>query len=89
MPRRRRYTDEQIVAILKESAAGTKTEELCRKYGVHPNTLYAWRDKFAGMSLPDIKKLRALEQENLKLKHMVADQALEIRAIKELLSKNF
>ena len=89
MPRRRRYTDEQVISILKESAAGTKTEELCRKYGVHPNTLYAWRDKFAGMSLPDIKKLRALEQENLKLKHMVADQALEIRAIKELLSKNF
>ena len=89
MGRRRRYTDEQIVAILKESAAGAKTEELCRKYGVHPNTFYAWRDKFAGMSVPDIKKLRALEDENAKLKHMVAEQALEIRAIKELLTKNF
>lgn len=62
MPRRRKYTDEQIVVILKESAAGSKTEELCRKYGVHPNTFYAWRDKFAGMSVPDIKKLRALEE---------------------------
>ena len=89
MARRRKYTDEQIVAILKEAAAGAKTDELSRKYGVHPNTFYAWRDKFAGMSVPDIKKLRALEEENLKLKHMVADQALEIRAIKELLSKNF
>lgn len=89
MARRRRYTDEQIVAILKEAAAGAKTDELCRKYGVHPNTFYAWRDKFAGMSVPDIKKLRALEEENRQLKHMVADQALEIRAIKELLSKNF
>ena len=89
MARRRKYSDEQIVAILKEAAAGTKTDELCRKYGVHPNTLYAWRDKFAGMSVPDIKKLRALEEENRHLKHMVAEQALEIRAIKELLSKNF
>ena len=89
MARRRKYSDEQVVAILKEAQAGAKTEELCRKYGVHPNTLYAWRDKFAGMSVPDIKKLRALEEENRKLKHMVADQALEIRAIKELLTKNF
>lgn len=89
MARRRKYSDEQIVSILKEAHAGGKTEEICRKYGVHPNTLYAWRDKFAGMSVSDIKKLRALEEENRKLKHMVADQALEIRAIKELLTKNF
>ena len=86
---RKRYTEEQIVAILKESAAGAKMDELCRKYGVSPNTFYAWRNKFAGMTVPDIKKMRSLEEENLKLKHMVADQALEIRAIKELLSKNF
>jgi putative transposase len=86
---RKRYTEEQIVSILKEAAAGVKTDEVCRKYGVHPNTLYAWREKFAGMTVPDIKRLRALEDENRKLKHMVADQALEIRAIKELLTKNF
>lgn len=86
---RKRYTEEQIVSILKEAAAGAKTDEICRKYGVSPNTYYAWRTKFAGMTVPDIKKLRALEDENRKLKHMVADQALEIRAIKELLSKNF
>lgn len=86
---RKRYTEEQIVSILKEAAAGAKTDELCRKYGVHPNTLYAWREKFAGMTVPDIKRLRSLEEENRKLKHMVADQALEIRAIKELLSKNW
>jgi len=86
---RKRYTEEQIVAILKEAAAGAKTDELCRKYGMHPNTFFAWRTKYAGMSVPDIKKLRALEEENLKLKHMVAEQALEIRAIKELLTKNF
>ncbi len=89
MARRRKYSDEQIVAILKESAAGAKTDELCRKYGMNPKTFYDWREKFAGMTVPDIKKLRALEEENRKLKHMVADQALEIRAIKELLTKNF
>ncbi len=86
---RKRYTEEQIVNILKEAAAGAKTEEICRKYGVSPNTFYAWRTKFAGMEVPDIKKMRTLEDENRKLKHMVAEQALEIRAIKELLSKNF
>lgn len=86
---RKKYTEEQVVAILKEAAAGAKTDEICRKYGVSHNTFYVWRNKFAGMTVPDIKKLRALEEENRNLKHMVADQALEIRAIKELLSKNF
>jgi len=86
---RKRYTEEQIVSILKESAAGVKLGDICRKYGVSPNTIYAWRTKFQGMTIPDIKKLRSLEEENRKLKHIVADQALEIRAIKELLSKNF
>jgi len=86
---RKRYTEEQIVGILKEAAAGANTGEICRKYGVSHTTLYHWRTKFAGMQVPDIKRLRALEDENRKLKHMVADQALEIRAIKELLTKNF
>lgn len=86
---RKRYTEEQIVGILKEAAAGAKTDDLCRKYGVSQNTFYAWRTKFAGMEVADIKKLRALEDENRKLKHIVAEQTLEIRAIKELLTKNF
>lgn len=86
---RKRYTEEQIVSILKESAAGAKTLELCRKYGVSEGTFYNWRQKFAGMTVPDIKKLRALEDENRRLKQMVADQALELRAAKELLSKNW
>lgn len=86
---RKRYTEEQVVGILKEAAAGAKTDELCRKYGVSQNTFYAWRTKFSGMEVPDIKKLRGLEDENRKLKHIVAEQTLEIRAIKELLSKNF
>lgn len=86
---RKRYTEEQIVGILKEAAAGAKTDDLCRKYGVSQNTFYAWRTKFAGMEVADIKKLRGLEDENRKLKHIVAEQTLEIRAIKELLTKNF
>lgn len=89
MARRRKYTDEQVVAILKESAAGAKTDELCRKYGVSHNTFYIWRQKFAGMTVPDIRKLRALEEENLKLKKKVAELVLENDAAKVLLSKNW
>jgi putative transposase len=86
---RRRYTEEQIVAILKEAAAGAKTDDLCRKYGVSPNTFYNWRTKFAGMTVPDIKRMRALEEENLKLKKKVAELTLDIDNVKELLTKNF
>ena len=86
---RKRYTEEQIVSILKEAAAGAKTQDLCRKYGVSTGTFYAWRDKFAGMTVPDIKRLRALEDENRRLKQMVAEQALELQAAKVILSKNW
>lgn len=86
---RKRYTEEQIVGILQESAAGAKTEELCRKYGVSPNTFYAWRNKFSGMTVPDIKKMRALEEENRRLKMKVAELTLDIDTVKELLRKNF
>lgn len=86
---RKRYTEEQVVAILKEGAAGAKTDDLCRRYGVSPNTFYAWRTKFAGMTVPDIKKMRALEEENLKLKKKVAELTLDIDNVKELLTKNF
>lgn len=89
MANQKRYTDEQIVAILKEGAAGTKTTDLCRKYGISPNTFYLWRQKFSGMTVPDIKKLRALEDENARLKKKVAEQVLDIDTLKELLSKNF
>jgi putative transposase len=86
---RKRYTEEQIVAILKEAAAGAKTDDLCRKYGISRNTYYAWRTKFSGMEVPDIKRLRALEEENLKLKKKVAELTLDIDNVKELLTKNF
>jgi putative transposase len=86
---RKRYTEEQIVTILREAAAGGKTEEICRKYGVHPNTFYKWREKYAGMTVPDIRRLKALEDENLKLKKKVAELILENDAAKAILEKNW
>lgn len=86
---RKRYTEEQIVRILKEGAAGTPTNDLCRKYGISPNTYYAWRTKFSGMEVPDIKKLRALEEENSKLKRKIGELTMDLDAAKDLLSKNW
>jgi len=85
----KRYTEEQIVAILKESAAGAPTNQLLRKYGVTANTFYRWRNRFAGMDVPDVKKLRALEDENTRLKKKLAETILDLDTAKELLSKNF
>jgi len=86
---RKRYTEEQIVGIWKESAAGMGVTDLCRKYGISTNTFYNWREKYSGMTIPDVKRLKSLEEENRRLKTIVADQALEIRAAKEILSKNW
>lgn len=86
---KKRYTEEQIVAILKESAAGAKTTELLRKYGLNPNTFYKWRHRYAGMDVPDVKKLRALQDENMRLKKKLAETILDLDTAKELLSKNF
>ncbi len=86
---RKRYTEEQIVTILSESAAGAKTVDICRKYGVSENTFFRWRSKFAGMTVPDIKKMRTLEDENLKLKKKLAETILDLDTVKELLRKNF
>ena len=88
MPRRK-YTEEQVVSILNEATAGAKTADICRKYGVSENTFYKWRAKYAGMTVPDIKKMRSLEDENRKLKMKVAELTLDIDTVKELLRKNF
>ena len=87
--RKKRFTEEQIHEILKESEAGITTPELCRKYGISKNTFYNWRSKYAGMELSDLKKMRELEDENNKLKKLVADQALDIQALKAVLSKKW
>jgi putative transposase len=86
---RKKYTEEQIIAVLKESEAGAKTGELCRKYGMSDATFYHWKAKYAGLTISELKRLRSLEDENRRLKQIVAQQALDNWALKELLSKNF
>ena len=77
-----RFTETQIVAILKEHEAGVATKDLCRKHGVNPATFYTWKAKFGGMEVSDVAKMRALEDENRRLKRIVADQALNIDVLK-------
>jgi putative transposase len=85
----RRYTEEQIIAVLKEGEAGAKVSDLCRKYGMSDATYYNWKAKYSGMTASDLKRLKALEEENRRLKQIVGEQALDIRALKDVLSKNF
>lgn len=83
------FTEAQIVGILKQSEAGTTTKELCRQHGVSPQTFYKWKAKFGGMDVSDVAKMRALEDENRRLKRIVADQALHIDTLKIAASGNF
>ncbi len=87
--KRKRFSEEQIIAVLKESAAGAKTDELCRRHGISSATFYNWRKKYGGLEVSDAKRLRELESENARLKRIVADQMLDMSAMKELLSKNW
>jgi len=84
-----RFKQEQIIAILKEAKAGVKLAELNRKYGVSSATIYNWKAKYGDMTVSEAKRLKQLEEENSKLKHIVADQTLEIKALKYVVSKNF
>jgi len=86
---RKRYTEEQIIQVLREGEAGAKVADLCRKYGMSEATYYNWKAKYAGMTVSDVKRLKALEEENRRLKQMVAEQALDNKALKDLLAKNF
>jgi putative transposase len=84
-----RFTEEQIVGILKEAeAGGTKVGELCRRHGISDATFYNWRSKYGGLEVSELRRLRQLEEENRRLKSIVADQALDIRALKDVLAKN-
>jgi len=85
----KQYTEEQIIAVLREGAAGAKVADLCRKYGMSDATYYNWKAKYAGMTVSDLKRLKTLENENRRLKQIVAEQALDNQTLKELLSKNF
>lgn len=86
---RKRFTEEQIIAFLKRVDAGQKPQDLCREYGISETTYYKWKNKFGGMEVSDARRLRALEDENRRLKHIVAEQTLDIQALKALNSKNF
>lgn len=82
-----RFTETQIVSILKEADAGMKVEELCRTHGISSATYYNWKKKYGGMDASEIKRLKELEEENAKLKRMYADMALENTALKDLIVK--
>ena len=86
---RKRYTEEQIIGVLNEAEAGARTADLCRKHGMSEATFYKWKAKYAGLTVSELKRLRSLEGENRRLKHIVAQQALDNWALKELLGKNF
>jgi putative transposase len=83
-----RFTEEQIVGILKEHEAGGGTTALCRRHGIREQTFYRWKRKYGGLEASEAKRLRVLEDENARLKRLVAEQALDNQALKDLLRKN-
>jgi putative transposase len=87
--KRSRYTEEQIIGILKEAEAGVKPAELSRKHGISVQTLYRWKAKFGGLEVSEAKRLRQLEEENRQLKHVVAELTLDKRALQAVLSKKW
>ena len=84
-----RYTEEQILRILKEGESGVTVAELCRQYGVSEQTVYRWRSKYGGLETSELQRLRSLEAENSRLKRIVAQQALDLDALKELVAKKW
>ena len=87
--KRKRHSEEQIIRILKEAESGLATAELVRKYGISEQTFYRWKSKFGGMELSEAERLKELEEENRRLKRLVADQALDIQILKDVNSKKW
>ena len=85
----KRFTEEQIISVLKEHEAGAPPKELCRRHGISEQSLYRWKAKYGGMDVSDAKKLRTLEDENRRLKYIVAEQVLDIAALKGVLGKKW
>jgi len=87
--KKKRFTEQQIIRVLKESEAGAKTPELCRKHGISEATFYSWKSKYGGMTVSDARRLKELEAENSKLKRLLADAELDKAALKDLLSRKW
>ena len=87
--KRKRYTEEQIIRVLKEAESGMTVKEICRIHGMSENTFYKWRAKYGGMEVNEAKRLRELEDENRRLKKLVAEQALDIEMLKDLNSRKW
>lgn len=87
--RKSRFTDAQIIAVIKEHDAGVATKELCRKHGISSNTLYKWKSKFGGMEVSDVTKMRTLQDENRRLRKVVTDLVLEKEALRIIAEGNF
>jgi putative transposase len=84
-----RFTEEQIIKVLKEHAAGLSAGEVCRKYGISDATFYKWRSRYGGMEVSDARRLKTLEDENRRLKKLLAETMLDASTLKEMLGKNF
>ena len=87
--KRSKFTEEQVIGILREQEAGAKTAELCRRHGISSATFYAWKARFGGMDISDAKRLKALEDENARLKRLLAESLLDQAALKDLLSRKW
>lgn len=87
--KRARFTEEQIIGVLKEQEAGVKTADLARKHGISEATVYNWKARYGGMEVSEAKRLRQLEEENAKLKKLLAEQMLDAAALRELLAKKW
>ena len=84
-----RFSEEQIIGVLREHEAGAKTEEVCRRHGISNATFYKWKAKYGGLDVSEARRLKSLEDENRRLKKLLAEQVLDNAALKDLVSKNF
>ena len=87
--KRNRFSEEQIIGILREQEAGMKVSDLCRKHGISEPTFYAWKSKFGGMSVPDARRLKQLEEENVRLKKLLAEAMLDNSVLKDITARKW